>query len=91
MASANMVSTISDTGVLTEDILVKGSRLTFQLVRIEDDQDSEVRIHPLKGRGSADIFAAATANGYISLYPEITYNAGTKIEFEYTGARRWQN
>ena len=82
---------VSRPGILQEDIMVKGSRLMFQLVRIEESGGSGVKIFPLKGRGSADIFAPAHANGYISLVPGKEYSAGTSIEFEYTGVRRWRN
>lgn len=79
-------------GTLSKDVISDGKRTYFQLVRIEDEAERELPIvTPLKGKGSADIFAASKANGYIRIEPDCgILKKGDIVEFEYCGSRRWQ-
>ncbi|NUM53183.1 MAG: molybdopterin molybdotransferase MoeA [Candidatus Hydrogenedentes bacterium] len=70
-------------GVLAASFTVKGPRTLFQLARAEH-RDAAWRVTPLVGRGSADMYAAATANALLRFEPGVgSVEAGTRIEFEW--------
>lgn len=75
-------------GVLATPFTMKGPRTLFQLARA-DHWDGAWRITPLLGKGSADMYAAATANVMLQFEPGAgTLGSGTRVEFEWLlGAR----
>ncbi len=72
-------------GALARDLTVKSKRDLFLFARAEADGD-ELRVHPLAGRGSADIFTPARANALLT-FPagrhELT--AGQQVAFRLLG------
>jgi molybdopterin molybdotransferase len=70
-------------GVLTKAITIKGPRTVFQLAHVMDAGDDWV-VRPLKGKGSADLYSAATANAMLRFEPESgLHAAGSRIDFEW--------
>jgi molybdopterin molybdotransferase len=73
-----------DGGRLTDAITVTGSRTVFQLARVEPGHEGW-QVTPLLGKGSADVFAPATANALVRLEPAVgEYPAGATVGFEWT-------
>lgn len=68
-------------GILSRDIRGAGTRTLFQLCRVELS-NAGWRIEPLHGKGSADIFTAATANAYVRIDPGVgPFLAGERVAF----------
>jgi molybdopterin molybdotransferase len=73
------------TGRLAAPLTVHGPRVVFQLVRVESSEGGNV-IHPLIGQGSADLFAAATANAILRVDPDAQrLEAGVEVTAEWMG------
>lgn len=72
-------------GHLSRDIRGAGSRTLFQLCRVERS-NAGWRVDPLPGKGSADIFTAATANAYVRIDSGIgPLHAGERVAFTILG------
>ncbi|MBM3290946.1 MAG: hypothetical protein FJY92_12420 [Candidatus Hydrogenedentes bacterium] len=70
-------------GVLAARFTMKGPRTLFLLARAEFGEGAW-RVTLLIGKGSADMYAAATANAVLRFQPGAgTVEAGTPIEFEW--------
>ena len=70
-------------GVLAVPCTMKGPRTLFQLARAEH-QDGAWRVTPLLGKGSADMYAGATANAVLRFGPGMgTLPAGSPVDFEW--------
>ncbi len=75
-------------GHLTADLSTTGGRTKFLLARARE-RDGRLDVTPLLGKGSADIFAAPTANAYLRVPPgEQQLSAGDTIQVMWMGDRR---
>ena len=75
-------------GRLTAPLQTRGGRAKFLLARALDQRDG-LEVTPLLGMGSADIFAAPTANAYLHLPPGDQHlEAGDPVDFQWMGDRR---
>lgn len=75
-------------GVLTEPITVSGTRSTFRLCRIQGSETGW-QVTPAAERGSADVFAAASADALVRLEPAPDpYPPGSEVRFEWLGHPR---
>jgi molybdopterin molybdotransferase len=69
-------------GILTDSIVVKGSRTVFQLA-VARHESNDWYVAPCKGRGSADMYSAARANALIRFEPDSgEVRGGTTVSFE---------
>lgn len=70
-------------GTLAIPYVMKGPRTVFQLARSES-RDGAWSVTPLLGKGSADMYAGATANAMLRFEPGSgTIDAGSPIQFEW--------
>jgi len=75
---------VSESGELTDNVTIKGPRTVFQLARVTRGAEGWL-VTPLKGAGSADMHAAASANALIRFEPESgLHGAGESVDFEWT-------
>jgi molybdopterin molybdotransferase len=75
-------------GQLLRPLATDGDRAKFVLAR-GDQTASGVRLLPLEGKGSSDVFAPASANAYILLPAgRVALEAGSTVDFEWIGAAR---
>jgi molybdopterin molybdotransferase len=73
----------SATGVLAEEVRVKGERTLFQTCRVHADAGRWL-VTPLDTRGSADLFTAAAADALVRLEPSArAHRAGSEVSFEW--------
>lgn len=72
-------------GHITREVRGAGSRTLFQLCRAECT-NAGWRLEPLPGKGSADIFSAATANAYVRIDPGVgPLHTGERVAFNLLG------
>ena len=74
------------TGTLTADLRTRGSRTKFMLAQASA---GDQQVTPLPGKGSADIFAAPTANAYVRVPggPQ-QLRTGDQVQFQWVAQRR---
>lgn len=69
-------------GILTDSIVIKGSRTVFQLA-VARHESNDWYVAPCKGRGSADMYSAARANAMIQFEPDSgEVRGGATVSFE---------
>lgn len=78
-------------GALASPVRSASDRVQFLLADATGTADGH-RVTPLRGRGSADLFANATANAFVRLEPgDHDLDAGALVPFEWLGEARWAN
>ncbi len=72
---------------LTAPLQISGWRMNFLLARAEEEPNG-LRVTPLLGKGSADIFTAPAANAYVRVQPgEQRFEAGDMVDIQWMGDR----
>ena len=72
---------------LTAPLQTSGWRMSFLLARVDEEPDG-LRVTPLPGKGSADIFTAPAANAYLRVPPgEQRFEAGDAVDIQWMGDR----